>query len=79
MSDYDRLTTTTIREAFAEEILAVGGTVTEAFDDGRRLFARSVLARSCEVLPDDRVRHGGCAQNDGRRRLGSPLHLPASL
>ena len=58
MPHYDRLTTGAIQEAFAQEMTAMGGTVAEVFDDGVRLFARSVLARAREVLPNDRVRDG---------------------
>ncbi len=54
----DRLTTTGIRKAFAEEIASLGGTVAETFDDGERLFIRSVLPAVREVRRDDRVRHG---------------------
>jgi hypothetical protein len=55
---FDRLTTEAIQQTFAEEITAVGGTIAEVFDDGERLFARSVLARAREVLPNDLVRDG---------------------
>jgi hypothetical protein len=58
MSYHDWLTTTEIHEAFAAEVQAAGGTVTEAFDDGRRLFARSVLPRLEEVRPRDQVQGG---------------------
>jgi Domain of unknown function (DUF932) len=58
MPHFDRLTTAAIQEAFSEEIAAMGGTVAEVFDDGERLFARSVLARVREVQRDDRVRDG---------------------
>jgi hypothetical protein len=54
----DRLTTGAIREVFAEEIANLGGTVADVFDDGERLFVRSVLARTREVLPKDRTRDG---------------------
>lgn len=54
----DRLTTGAIHEAFADEVTASGGTVAEVFDDGERLFARAVLDRTREVLPDDRFREG---------------------
>lgn len=47
-----------IKELFAEEIAAVGGTVSEVFHDGRRLFARSILPGAREVRPRDRVQGG---------------------
>ena len=58
MPHYDRLTTAEMRETFADEITNLGGTVTDVFDDGQRLFARSVLSRTRELLPNDRVRDG---------------------
>src|SRR5262245_35858977 len=54
----DALTTTAIQAAFTEGITAMGGTVVETFDDGECLFARSVLPRAREVLPNDRVQDG---------------------
>jgi hypothetical protein len=54
----NRLTTTAIQAAFVEEITAIGGTVADIFDDGERLFVRSVLPRAREVLPKDRVQDG---------------------
>lgn len=54
----DHLTTSHIQTLFAEEVQAAGGTVTEAFDDGLRLFARSVLPRVTDVRPGDRVQGG---------------------
>jgi hypothetical protein len=50
--------TNQIREAFARQINDLGGRVTEAFDDGRRLFARSVLPGTFEVRPGDRLQGG---------------------
>lgn len=47
-----------IKAAFADEVAAQGGTVTDAYDDGARLFARAVLARGADVGPGDRVRGG---------------------
>jgi hypothetical protein len=54
----DRLTSAAIHAAFAQEISAMGGSVSDVFDDGARLFARSVLPRTREVLPKDRVQDG---------------------
>jgi hypothetical protein len=47
-----------IRALIAEEIAAVGGAVSECFDDGRRLFLRAVLPTTREVRPRDCVRGG---------------------
>src|SRR5262245_39738744 len=52
------LTTGRILEAFNEGIAAHGGRVTDTFEDGRRLFAKSVLPREEEVRPKDRVQGG---------------------
>jgi hypothetical protein len=49
-----------IRSLFAEEIAALGGTILDAFDDGRQLFARAVLPRGADVLPNDWF-HAGVA------------------
>jgi hypothetical protein len=51
-------TTNEICEVFSEEISAAGGTVSDCFDDGRRLFLRSILPKSLEVRPGDRVQGG---------------------
>ena len=47
-----------IQEIFAEEIAVAGGTVSEVFHDGRRLFARSILPAVREVRPRDQVQGG---------------------
>src|SRR4051812_17960461 len=54
----DRLETQDISSIFANEISLAGGTVHETFDDGTRLFARSVVPRMAEVLRDDGVQGG---------------------
>jgi hypothetical protein len=43
---------------FAEEVAARGGSVTDTFNDGRRLFTRSVLPLVEEVRPGDRHQGG---------------------
>jgi hypothetical protein len=58
MSLHDWLTTADIQGVFAEEIRAAGGTILETFDDGRRLFVRSLLPRLEEVRPHDKVQGG---------------------
>jgi hypothetical protein len=52
------LTTVQIIDAFTEEIGSRGGRVTDTFDDGRRLFMRSVFPESLEVRPGDKVQGG---------------------
>jgi hypothetical protein len=44
--------------AFSEEIGALGGTVLDSYDDGRRLYARAVLEAAGDVRPGDRLRAG---------------------
>jgi hypothetical protein len=58
MSFGDGLTTASILAAFTEQISAHQGTVTDTFDDGARLFTRSVLSRSAEVARHDRLQAG---------------------
>jgi len=52
------LTTDEIRSIFADEISNQGGTVHDAFDDGARLFARSVLPDLAKIRPGDKVQGG---------------------
>ena len=49
-----------IREIVAEEIADAGGTVSDCFHDGRRLYLRAVLPEARDVRPQDAV-HGGVA------------------
>jgi hypothetical protein len=58
MSFDDHVTTAHIHTLFAEEIHAAGGKVSDTFDDGRRLFVRSILPALTEVRPGDRVQGG---------------------
>jgi hypothetical protein len=52
------LTTTGIAQLLAEEIAPHSGTVTDTFDDGTRLFARSLLPFVEEVRPQDKLQGG---------------------
>ena len=54
------LTTAEITTVFTEGLQKHRGRVTEVFDDGRRLFMRSLLPHRDEVLPKDQM-HGGLA------------------
>ena len=58
MAFQDGLTTSEIATFAAEEIVAQGGSVTDTFDDGQRLFLRAVLPDEREVQPRDRVQGG---------------------
>jgi hypothetical protein len=55
-----KLTTDQVLEVFTDEIASRGGKVTDTFNDGRRLFCRSVLPIEGTVRPGDRL-HGGIA------------------
>jgi hypothetical protein len=55
---YELPTTAEIKALFAEEIAAAGGVVSDTFDDGARLFTRSVLPGLREVAKGDRVQGG---------------------
>jgi hypothetical protein len=52
------LSTAHVLKAFTEGIEIRGGKVTESFDDGSRLFARSVLCKLAEIQPGDQLRGG---------------------
>jgi hypothetical protein len=58
MSRNAGFTTRDIMAIFADEIAAAGGSVSDTFDDGERLFTRSVLPEAREVRPRDRVQGG---------------------
>jgi hypothetical protein len=47
-----------IKSLFAEEITAAGGHVSDTFDDGARLFTRSILPQVREVRKADQVQGG---------------------
>jgi hypothetical protein len=55
---YEFPTTAEMKALFAEEIAAAGGVVSDTFDDGRRLFMRSVLPRLREVAIGDQLQGG---------------------
>jgi hypothetical protein len=58
MAFQDGLTTSEIATIFAQEVAAQGGSVTDRFDDGARLFLRAVLPDETEVQKRDRVQGG---------------------
>ena len=58
MSLNSGLTTAEIKTLLAGEIEAADGTMSDCFDDGARLFARSILPWVSEVRPQDRVQGG---------------------
>ncbi len=58
MGSSSGLTMGQILAVFTEEVEARQGRVTDTFNDGRRLFTRSVLAPVEEVRPGDRVQGG---------------------
>lgn len=52
------LTTSQIKSVFEDEVKAVGGKVTDTFDDGSVLFTRAVLPENAKVARKDRVDKG---------------------
>jgi hypothetical protein len=52
------LSTMEIQAIFAEEIADAGGFISDTFDDGDRLFARSILPWVAEVRPKDQMQGG---------------------
>jgi hypothetical protein len=54
----ERLTTAEIQALFAAEIAGTGGKVSDVFDDGRRLFARSIFPWVREVRAKDNLQGG---------------------
>jgi hypothetical protein len=50
--------TDTILNVFTEEIARHSGRVADTFDDGTRLFSRSILPKSEEIKPRDQVQPG---------------------
>ena len=52
------ISTHDVSELLGDEIARLGGRVSEAFDDGERLFARSILTDEREVRRGDRVQGG---------------------
>lgn len=58
MSSCQQLSTSQILSEFTAEIGLHGGTVRDAFDDGQRLFARSVLPATQFVQRDDGLQGG---------------------
>lgn len=62
----DLFSTAELKAIFTEEIAAAGGTVSDAYDDGSRLFVRSILPRTTEVRRGDQLQ-GGVALRAGER------------
>ncbi|HEV8062020.1 MAG TPA: hypothetical protein VGP68_19230 [Gemmataceae bacterium] len=50
--------TNQIRQLLTQEITGAGGTVSDTFDDGQRLFMRSTFPQALEVQPGDFVQGG---------------------
>jgi hypothetical protein len=67
--------TRSVRDAFDEEIGALGGHVADVFDDGARLIARAVLAVDADVQPSDRIRAGVAVHVEGTEISVHPYTL----
>lgn len=52
------LTTACILDAFSDEVALLGGKVSDTFNDGERLFVRSILPHAQEVKKHDRLKGG---------------------
>jgi hypothetical protein len=52
------LSTIEIQTIFNDEIQEAGGFNSDTFDDGARLFTRSILSWHCDVRPGDQVKGG---------------------
>jgi hypothetical protein len=57
--------TSEIHDEFVQELAAVGGTVSDTYDDGRRLFVRAVLPQVREVRTRDRMQGGVALRASG--------------
>ena len=67
MHSSEPMTLTGTTSVFADEVAALNGSVTDRFDDGRRVYLRAVLKRCDEVRSGDRVQAGvalRCVQRD---------------
>src|SRR6266849_3041875 len=58
MADTLHPTTRQIQDLFGAEITALGGTVSDSYDDGEQLFLRSILPGVQEVRPRDKLQGG---------------------
>jgi hypothetical protein len=52
------LTTDQVLDVFTEELTTRGGQITDTFNDGQRLFVRSILPHVKDVRPHDRMQGG---------------------
>ena len=58
MSFSEFSTTKAIKELFSEEIAEAGGIVSDIYDDGSLLFARSIFSKTREVAAGDKLQGG---------------------
>jgi hypothetical protein len=59
--------TAQLQELFGEEVGALGGTVSDKYNDGRRLYLRAILPGIQEVRPKDKVQGGVALRATGRQ------------
>ena len=74
----NRISTAMVKTVFAEEITARDGIVSDTFDDGQRLFVRSILPAVEEVRQGSRPGWRG-AENERLRGVGASLRLSPGL
>lgn len=67
--------TSAVKEAFEQEVADAGGQVTDAFDDGCRLFLRSVFPGPMEVRPGDSTSRGVALRSRESQILVHPYFL----
>jgi hypothetical protein len=65
-------TTSAIKEAFTEAVEGLGARMVDPFDDGRRLFLRSVLPETREVQSGDPIGRGVALRTKGRAIMVHP-------
>jgi len=68
-------TTREIREVFAEEVEALGGTVANVYDNGALLIARAVLSAHADIRPGDGMRAGVALRALGPEALVYPYTI----
>src|SRR5258708_39169129 len=72
MPTCDRFRTESIFSIFSEEIAALGGSVKDTYNDGARLFTRSILSEIREVRPRDHMQGGVVLRADSEEAWVHP-------
>src|SRR5258708_11044459 len=72
MPTCDRFRTESIFSIFSEEIASLGGSVKDTYNDGDRLFTRSILPEIREVRPRDFMQSGVALRADSEEAWVHP-------